>query len=271
MKDKKNCSVLGCEKTHYGKGYCAKHYSEFRKHGEIRTQEEKTEDIARKRREKAEQQICSVCSAKPAKLVKKLKLCYCEKHYQQLLKYGKILERTVFDPNEIRLYEGYAGILLYNRRKEVIGETFVDIEDLEICKKFKWGILTRGQGKDPYVYCSIKRKSYSLSRMLLGLYEKNSQNKNLEVDHINHNTLDNRKENLRLCTRQQNNFNHKPKPSKSGEKCIYLNKDGKYIPYGKLNNKKIHLGCFSNLEDAKKVRLEFEKKTQKEFRYGGLQ
>lgn len=86
MKDKKNCSVLGCEKTHYGKGYCAKHYSEFRKHGEIRTQEEKTEDIARKRREKAEQQICSVCSAKPAKLVKKIKIMLLRKTLSTIIK-----------------------------------------------------------------------------------------------------------------------------------------------------------------------------------------
>ena len=29
----RTCSIEGCENKHYGKGYCRKHYKQFRKYG----------------------------------------------------------------------------------------------------------------------------------------------------------------------------------------------------------------------------------------------
>src|SRR4051812_4865152 len=46
------------------------------------------------------------------------------------------------------------------------------------------------------------------------------------VDHINHKTLDNRKANLRVCTTQQNIWNHPPRRFKFGYKGIRPARDG---------------------------------------------
>ena len=46
--------------------------------------------------------------------------------------------------------------------------------------------------------------------------------KGMDVDHINHDTLDNRKENLRICNRSQNSSNRKLRcDAKSGFKGVY--------------------------------------------------
>jgi hypothetical protein len=39
---------------------------------------------------------------------------YCSKHYQQFRKYGKILERSNYDPNEFIIHGDICWIILYN-------------------------------------------------------------------------------------------------------------------------------------------------------------
>jgi len=77
--------------------------------------------------------------------------------------------------------------------------------------------------------------------------------KGVEVDHINGNLLDNRRENLRLVTRSQNNMNRHVK--KSGTTSQYKGVCYRHIPkrwkaYIKINRKQIHLGYFSTEKDA---------------------
>ena len=75
----------------------------------------------------------------------------------------------------------------------------------------------------------------------------------LQIDHINGNTLDNRKENLRICTNQQNGFNKKNplKNNKLGIKGVCWHKKiKKFMASIKINDKSIHLGYFNVLGDA---------------------
>lgn len=81
------------------------------------------------------------------------------------------------------------------------------------------------------------------------------------VDHINHNTLDNRRCNLRVCTRSdnaRNNIGHKKR--KAAFKGVYYHHAKKYNPnctearpwraYTRVHGKRIWLGYFATEADA---------------------
>jgi hypothetical protein len=97
-------------------------------------------------------------------------------------------------------------------------------------------------------------------------YVRNSKNKYLHrlimdapddmcVDHINGDKLDNRKENLRICTNQQNQMNKaKYKNNKSGFKGVSFDKPtNKYKAQIMIDGKKKHLGRFDDKLDAYKA------------------
>jgi hypothetical protein len=71
-----------------------------------------------------------------------------------------------------------------------------------------------------------------------------------EVDHINLNGLDNRRDNLRLATNSQNNMNvRRYRNNKSGFKGVHLAK-GRWRASIRLNYKLYHLGYFDTPEEA---------------------
>jgi hypothetical protein len=74
--------------------------------------------------------------------------------------------------------------------------------------------------------------------------------KSLQVDHINGNKLDNRKENLRLCTNGQNKHNMGvQKNNKTGYKGVYPF-HGKFGAKLKVNKVPFFLGYHDTAEDA---------------------
>lgn len=75
----------------------------------------------------------------------------------------------------------------------------------------------------------------------------------LVVDHINRNHLDNRRENLRICTNSQNLMNSsKHKDSSSGFKgvCRCRSKTHPWRAYIVVDYKQKHLGNFKTAEEA---------------------
>lgn len=71
----------------------------------------------------------------------------------------------------------------------------------------------------------------------------------LQVDHINGNGLDNRKNNLRMVTSQQNNFNRKPINSKY--KGVAFHKScNSWEAKICLNQKRIYIGMFKTDKEA---------------------
>src|SRR5258708_31028872 len=107
--------------------------------------------------------------------------------------------------------------------------SIIDDEDFEKINQFNWYY-----GKNSYATRDIKinkkRKSILLHREIINCLD------NQMVDHINGNTLDNRKENLRICTKSQNGMNRgKQKNNTSGYKGVHFYKANKkwqaYISY----------------------------------------
>lgn len=83
--------------------------------------------------------------------------------------------------------------------------TQLDQEDYAHYSQWKWGLNPGG-----YVRRTVKQAGKSDTTRYLHRLIVNAP-RHLEVDHINGNILDNRKENLRLCTRRQNVANSKKK------------------------------------------------------------
>ena len=189
----------------------------------------------------------------------------CQRHYNQIRKYGKVLTRTIKDRNEIVILEDHAEVIMYNIRCEEVGRVLIDIEDVDKVKPYKWSDSGDQHGTH---YATSNDKQWSRMHRLI----MNVTDKNLVVDHINHNGYDNRKYNLRICTNSENICNCKtPKNNKSGCKGVYWAKDkNKWTAQVTINNKTKYIGRFINYEDAVKARLDAEKEYYGEFAYNEL-
>ena len=131
-----------------------------------------------------------------------------------------------------------------------------DPEDEWLVKKYCWH---KKKGKTTsYVvrHCVVNR------RRCAEYFHRAIMNppQGFEIDHINHNGLDNRKLNLRIVTRQINVFNNTLNKSVSGYKGVSKNGNGwqAYLP---KKNKRLSLGTYFTPEEAfavaEKARLEY--------------
>ena len=73
--------------------------------------------------------------------------------------------------------------------------------------------------------------------------------KGMVVDHINGDTLDNRKENLRVCTKSENIKNIRSKTGVSKYKGVYP-KGKKWASKIQVNKRGVYLGVFKTEEEA---------------------
>ena len=87
------------------------------------------------------------------------------------------------------------------------------------------------------------------------------------IDHINRNTLDNRKQNLRKCTTHQNSMNLKKKSNNtSGVSGVgTIPNSSKWRARVMFNRKEINLGYYEDFDDAVRARLIGEYKYFGEF------
>jgi hypothetical protein len=113
-----------------------------------------------------------------------------------------------------------------------------------LIEKYTW--CQEGTG---YIMSRTTSRAVKLHRLITGAHEGEY------VDHIDGDPLNNTIENLRICTKQQNEFNQKRRiDNTSGYRgvCSY-GKDGKYRAYINVSGKYIHIGVFDSSEEAAKA------------------
>lgn len=191
---------------------------------------------------------CVICGRECKQLAKGM----CTKHYNQSRKYGHCIDsnpRTIKDPNEVIEYEDHAEIILYNKKCEEIARALIDLEDVDKVKEYKWSLNDKG-----YVRSDNKIERIYLHRFVMNCPD------DMVVDHINHNPIDNRKENLRTCTHQQNMINRqKQHNNTSGTTGVWWHKkNNKWITQITVNSVTIHLGYFDTKEEAIEARKQAE-------------
>lgn len=125
--------------------------------------------------------------------------------------------------------------------------TLVDYDDYVKFNVYKWHTSHNGLGKDLHYACRNEKVNGKIVYKALHREIMNVSDNRI-VDHINGNTLDNRKENLRICSKKENSYNQtKSKNNKSGYKGVVEYSDNKdKIPYYKVfitvDRKQMYLG-----------------------------
>lgn len=126
---------------------------------------------------------------------------------------NSITNRHSKTPNEIIIEGRTARLQLYSGRSNLIlvAEAIIDSEDALKVSKYKWGLV---QGY-------AKNWRFPLASFIMGLPRIGFM-----VDHKNGDRLDNRKSNLRVVTRWENNINRTSirKPTSSKYKGVYTTK-----------------------------------------------
>lgn len=122
----------------------------------------------------------------------------------------------------------------------------VNDSDFGYLNKFKWKFSVEGYAVTNFATGYKKRKSVSMHRLVINPFTEFS------VDHIDGNKLNNRIENLRICTHQQNTFNRKKLSNKTSiyKGVGFYKRTGRWQARITFNRKLIHLGMFDDPKEA---------------------
>lgn len=225
---------------------CGKHYAQLRNNGKV-IDKYPASHIPKEERK------CDVCGSNNGVKYHNGSY-YCLRHYSQIKNLGGLMERTIFDKNDYIINGDITTIILRNKKFEETGRTIIDTEDLDRVIKYKWRLNSWGYADSEYGM---------MQRIILSECKSNQI-----VDHINRDTLDNRKSNLRIVNKSINAVNSDIRPNNtSGVIGVSWNKNAKsWRAYINYSGKRLELGHRKDFKDAVVLRLNAENKY-----YAGMQ
>jgi hypothetical protein len=113
-----------------------------------------------------------------------------------------------------------------------------------------------------YLVAGVGSKVYKVHRLIYAMFNDVVP---AVIDHINGDPADNRIENLRPATVQQNSYNRKVNRNSSTKVRGVSVHQGKWMAQCQSNGKRKYLGVFSTLEQATLAVREYKKVNYKEF------
>lgn len=207
---------------------------------------------------------CDICGREVFKKIRLKDYTLCNKHQQQIFKYGHPLDnnpRTVNDLNDYNIHGNIVYFNIYNRNCMWVGNFIVDLADIELVKYHKW------RYGHNHIITGSGTNIRELSHIILGIPRE--QDSTTIVDHINGITGDNRRCNLRICTLAQNALNkYHMSNNTTGQGLIGIAYDStrnRYTPEIRFGYQRLHLGRYRTIEEAAYVRLIAEKYLFKEY------
>jgi hypothetical protein len=151
--------------------------------------------------------------------------------------------------------DGTVAQIFMQRRDGSTFTTTIDASDLPLAESIvgMWRV-NRQPGYAFYVVATARGSLVHLHRLIAGAPD------GYVVDHINHDTLDNRKSNLRVVTVSQNLRNRRGanRNSTSGQRGVYRGRDGWRVSF-MVEGRVYRFGQFDRIEDAVQVARRAEK------------
>jgi AP2 domain len=152
---------------------------------------------------------------------------------------------------------GETTAIIIESRKYGRIETIIDTEDLpKVSEASSWRAHWRDDTKSFYAYGYItdengKHRSVQMHRHVLGLTDPDKQ-----VDHVEHDTLDNRKSKLNVVTTAENCQNRRKfSTNTSGYTGVTWDKSrGKWVASIVVNYKRKNLGRYDDKDEAIRAR-----------------
>ena len=186
---------------------------------------------------------------------------YCWKHYEQIRKYSKLLDnnsRTQYSNNEVIIQDNYTLVNTYNRNGDIYKQYKIDINDIPLITQYKWSTIYYKKNDSYYLCRKTKDNNIILfHRAIMGF-------PNESIDHINRDTTDNRKVNLRVANQTEQSLNQKlRKDNILGIKGVYFIDRSKYKKSSgyraeiKVYNKRYVSQLFNTKEEASYCRYLF--------------
>jgi hypothetical protein len=125
---------------------------------------------------------------------------------------------------------------------------FIDADDFAWLSAFKWRASHSGRSK---FYAVRSARIEGVERNLYMHRVIADAPAGYDVDHVNGNSLDNRRCNLRVCTHAQNLRNARWRGGTSQFKGVCWHPGAKaWEAYIRLDRRKLYLGCFASEVDA---------------------
>lgn len=155
--------------------------------------------------------------------------------------------------NNYKIEENF--VIIYLDSKGKIIETIIDLDDFDLVNSYKGKFYARWYKNIDGYYVAIairdntKKSDYTsqrLHRIIMGNPEPEYY-----IDHINHNTLDNRKQNLRVSLNDENTKHRESKNSnnKSGYRNVAVI-HGLFCVQLMINGKNTLLAKFKDVDEA---------------------
>jgi hypothetical protein len=132
----------------------------------------------------------------------------------------------------------------------------VDDDDFEELNKMSWHAWYNKNGDSFYAHHSVyKGKGKNPCVIRMHRYLMKVSDPKIKVDHVDGNTLNNQKYNLRVCESNQNTMNLKELKSNNttgyrGVTKYFYNGRKKWVAGANKNKKRIHIGYFDSPEEA---------------------
>lgn len=223
---------------------------------------------------------CDICKRENVKITKvkyynNTTIDMCQKHQHQWYEKGEITDTSPYScqdgsTNEYIEYNDYYEIILRKATEgyKEVGRAIIDKGDYERCKSVRWRLTVSRNGKRKEVITGSPHKKNMISLHRFIMNEPNDK----VVDHKDGNTLDNRKQNLRVCSQKENVRNKTVLQSNNTSGLLGVYRDSRkehrtnWIAEIRYNDIKIYLGAFINIEDAVYCRYYAEILLFKEFR-----